>query len=396
MNKLIITNYNNSTLTALYDDKNMVEVSLEDNATSSFVGDVYVGRVENIVPSINAAFVEFSKGIKGYLSMSEADYKPYFINKKNTEKLCLGDLILVQVQKDQIKTKAAVLTTNINLSGNFCVVVSKAADMVMVSDKIKNKERKNYYKNLIMPHAKPEYGIIARTNCENAEDDDIVAEVKKNVALMDEMYGKSLHSTAFTCLYKEKRGYINAVKNVNFETIDQVLTDDKEIYDNIKEYFATDSLIKDKIAFYEDKLLPLAKLYSVDTRIKEALSERVWLKSGGYLVIQVTEAMVVIDVNTGKFSGNNKNTDATFFKINKQAAEEIAHHIRLRNYSGIIIIDFIDMESREYNRELIEELKSLIASDPVKTVYVDMTSLGLVELTRKKVKRPLYEQIYHK
>ena len=148
----------------------------------------------------------------------------------------------------------------------------------------------------------------------------------------------------------------------------------------------------DKLRFYEDKLLPLAKLYSLEKHLEDALSQRVWLKSGGYLIIQPTEALTVIDVNTGKYDGK-KRQEETFLKINMEAAKEIGRQLRVRNLSGIIVIDFISMEDKEKKQELIEYFKEVIRQDPVRTTFVDMTGLDLVEITRKKQHRPLHEQL---
>ena len=175
-------------------------------------------------------------------------------------------------------------------------------------------------------------------------------------------------------------------------TADEILTDDRELFEQMTEYFQENQPEDTaKLRFYEDRLLPMEKLYSLDCHLKEALGERVWLKSGGYLVIQPTEALTVIDVNTGKFDGN-KNQQDTFLKINLEAAREIAREIRLRNLSGIIVVDFINMDAAENRKLLMEEFASWLKRDPIKTTLVDMTALELVEVTRKKLRKPLLDQ----
>jgi ribonuclease G len=395
MNKLIITGYQNQILTALYCDNRLLEASLLEEDASAFVGNIYIGRVENIVPSINAAFVEFTKGVKGYLSLAE-NPKPVFINTKNTKKVCMGDLIIVQVEREPVKTKAAVLTTRLNIPGKYAVVVDDSRGPIMISDKIKNKEKRAHIRSLAEEYASDSFGIVMRTNSENALDEDIRQELSMLIQKRNEILERAAHRTAFTCLHEEESGFIGILKNTHMENLEEILTDDGQIYLQVKDYLTQNGLRQELLKMYTDKLVSLSALYSIDARMKEALCERVWLKSGGYLVMQPTEALIVIDVNTGKYSGNKKDREATFFKINMEAAFEIAHQIRLRNYSGIILIDFIDMDTEEYNRQLIVELKKLIAEDPVKTTYVDMTGLGLIELTRKKVRKPLYEQLKRK
>ena len=172
----------------------------------------------------------------------------------------------------------------------------------------------------------------------------------------------------------------------------EIITDDAELFQELTEYltdFQPDDL--EKLKFYNDNLLPLKKLYSLETSLEHALSRKVWLKSGGYLVVDPTEALVVIDVNTGKYSGK-KNLRDTIRKTNMEAAAEIVKLLRLRNLSGIIIIDFIDMELEEDRKELLSFLTQQAAKDPIKTTVVDITKLNLVEMTRKKVRRPLHEQ----
>ena len=149
------------------------------------------------------------------------------------------------------------------------------------------------------------------------------------------------------------------------------------------------------VRLYNDDMLSLSKLYSVEHRIENALSKHVWLKTGGYLIIEPTEAMTVIDVNTGKFDGNNKDREKTFYKINSEAVMEIARQLKLRNLSGIVIIDFINMEDENNRRELQKQLEKELAKDSVRTAFVDFTKLGLAEVTRKKIKRPLHEVLQH-
>lgn len=394
MNKLIITEFKGHTFTALHDGKTIIEASVEDNE-NSYVGNIYIGRVENVVPSINAAFVEFTKGVKGYLSLNPP-IQPFFINVKNTQKVCMGDLLLVQVERDPVKTKAAVLTTRLNISGKLAVLVDDHKNQVMVSDKIKNKEVRARIRGTAAPFTSDSYGIVMRTNCENVTGEEIAAELQQLVERRQSILEKAVHRKAFACLYEEDRGFLGILKNIRMETLEEIVTDMDVVYERLKGSMAEQEASNISLRKYEDKLLPLYKLYSLEHCLRDALRERVWLKSGGYLIIQPTEALVVIDVNTGKYSGGKMDREATFFKINSEAALEIARQIRLRNYSGIILIDFIDMENAEYNQSLIATLKTAIAKDSVKTTYVDMTALGLVELTRKKIKKPLHEQLYGK
>ncbi len=395
MYKLLFTNYNNKILSAIYEGGRMIEVSLEDKEASSIIGNIYVGRVEKVVASINAAFIEFSKGEKGYYSL-EDNSEHIFLNRKNTDKVCQGDLMLVQVERDAVKTKAPILTGKLNLSGKF-VVLNKNATGINISNKIKDKAVSKSIKAALKPYESEEYGIVARTNCEmlmgddGFDDSELVAEITGLVEEYRRIIELAPMRTAFTLMKGNRSDYLDHVINARVEDLEEIVTDDPDIYNEIKGL--GDLSIIERLKFYQDDLLPLHKLYSVESQLLEALKERVWLKSGGYLVIQPTEALTVIDVNTGKFVAGRGNREAGFLKVNKEAAVEIAKQIRLRNYSGIIIVDFIDMKEPGYNQELLMVLNEAIAGDPVKTTVVDITKLGLVEMTRKKVKRPLYEQV---
>ncbi len=395
MYKLLFTNYNNKILSAIYEGGRMVEVSLEDKEASSIIGNIYVGRVEKVVASINAAFIEFFKGEKGYYSL-EDNKEHIFLNRKNTDKVCQGDLMLVQVERDAVKTKAPILTGKLNLSGKY-VVLNKNATGINISNKIKDKATNKAIKAALKPYESDDYGIVARTNCETLmgeagfDDSELVAEITGLVEEYRRIVELAPTRTAFTLMKGNRPAYLDYVINARVEDLEEIITDDSDIYNEIKGL--GDLSIIERLKFYQDDLLPLHKLYSVETQLSEALKERVWLKSGGYLVIQPTEALTVIDVNTGKFVSGKGNREAGFLKVNKEAAVEIAKQIRLRNYSGIIIVDFIDMKEPGYNQELLSVLNEVIAGDPVKTTVVDITKLGLVEMTRKKVRRPLYEQV---
>ena len=178
-----------------------------------------------------------------------------------------------------------------------------------------------------------------------------------------------------------------------YEELEEILTDDGDIFEELTRYLEESRPEElPKLVLYDDPLLPLQKLYSLETAISHALARKVWLKSGAYLVIEPTEALAVIDVNSGKYAGRKK-IDDTILKINLEAAEEIGRQLRLRNLSGIIIIDFIDMERAKDRECLMDSLRKIVSADPVKTTVVEMTKLNLVELTRKKVRRPFYEQM---
>ncbi len=204
---------------------------------------------------------------------------------------------------------------------------------------------------------------------------------------------ESSSRTCYSCLYKNLPAYITGIRDSYAGKLEEIITDCPDLYDQLKEYLENSQKEDaEKLKLYTDDLLSLGKLYSLENALSKALDKRVWLKSGGYLVIEPTEAMVVIDVNTGKYEGKKK-LEETVLKINLEAAAEIARQLRLRNLSGIIMVDFIDMNQEAHKEALMDALRAAVAKDPVKTVVVEMTRLNLVEITRKKLRRPLYEQV---
>lgn len=386
--KLIITELYDKKMSAYFEEGKVKELKFHDK---SILGNIYIGRVQNVVGNIDAAFIEIQKGLICYYSMKENKH-PIFLNKKNNNKVNIGDLMLVQVSKDDIKTKAPTVTCEINLAGKYAVL-TYGKSHIGISNKIKNEHWKKVFRNLCEPYIIDNIGYIIRTNAGSVPAEIVVEEIQKLKEQFDAIMKKSEYLSAFSCIYTEGESYIAAIRDMYANLSYEIITDKEDIYTNIKEYLTDKEPDRlDTLRMYDDKMLPLIKLYSLEKCVTDALRKNVWLKSGAYLVIEPTEALTVIDVNTGKYSGK-KNSSETYLKINIEAAKEACAQIRLRNISGIIIIDFIDMESESDRHKLMDELKLLVSKDPIKTTVVDMTSLNLVEMTRKKVRKPLYEQI---
>ncbi len=390
MNKLIITRWNGSVITFLQSGRETVQVDIEPEENRPVLGNIYIGKVNHIVKNINAAFVDIGGGQMGYLSMSDAcihfaDQRPY------EGKLRQGDEIIVQVERDAVKTKAPVLTGNLNFTGRYFVLTS-GKKQIGFSTKIIDQAWKQEMKPYLEAKKDVDFGIIVRTNAYKVSKEELESELDQLKDSFKKMLENASHRTCYSLLYSSAPSYLTGLRDSLKSSLEAVITDEPDIYEAIKEYltrYQPEDL--GLLIRYEDKLLPLGKLYRIEKTMEEALGKRVWLKSGGYLVIEPTEALVVIDVNTGKYSGK-KELRETIKKVNLEAAEEIGHQLRLRNLSGIIIIDFIDMEAEEDRRILMERLEGILSKDPVKTTVVEMTKLNLVEVTRKKIRKPLYEQ----
>lgn len=391
VNKLVITNvpeYDNYLISARFENDKIALLDCDDLSNRSMLGNIYIGKVKKIVKNIQAAFIEIEKGKECYYSLVE-NKEPIFTSFKNNNKLCVGDELIVQVAKENIKTKAPVLTSNINLTGKY-VVLTSANKRIGYSNKL-TKEEKSRIGKILEIFKEEDFGMIVRTNAAFAALEQLTEETEELKNRFMTLKEKAKYKTCYSLLYKSSENYLKLIKDSYEGSLDEVVTDNKEIYSLVVNY-SKDLCFDFKVKYYEDKLLPLYKLYNIEGEITAALKERVWLKSGAYLVIQPTEALTVIDVNTGKYSGNKKLSE-TFLKINLEAAKECARQLRLRNISGIVIIDFIDMQSTKDKNELLDKLASYLSRDPVKTTLVDMTKLGLVELTRKKVRKSLKEQL---
>jgi len=391
LNKLIITKWNNSVITLLQSEKEVVQIDIEPEQNHSILGNIYIGKVNNVVKNINAAFVDIGNEQMGYLSLTDAcihfaDQRPY------NGKLRQGDEIVVQVERDAVKTKAPVLTGNLNITGRYFVLTS-GKKHIGFSSKITNQVWKQEMKSYLESVKEDDFGVIVRTNAPGATKDELELELVQLKVSLRKLLESAKHRTCYSMLYSSEPSYLNGLRDSLKASLETVLTDDQVIYEAIKTYL-TQYQPEDLglLTLYKDELLPLGKLYRIEKTMEEALGRRVWLKSGGYLVIEPTEALVVIDVNTGKYSGKKALRD-TIMKVNLEAAEEIGHQIRLRNLSGIIIIDFIDMETEEDRKLLVSRLEEFLSKDPVKTTVVEITKLNLVEITRKKIRKPLYEQI---
>lgn len=391
--KLIITKKGNLVFSLLLDSKDKaIQINLDGGKSESMIGNIYIGRVDNIVKNINAAFVEFAPGKMGYYPL-DTGYDPIFTNpNRKSGPVRKGDKMIVQIAKDGIKTKDPVLTSDINLTGKY-IVLTVGEKGLHFSNKFKNPDKKKEIQKRYASCNYNDIGFIIRTNAMYAAVDDIFEEISFYKDLWDMLQDCGLYNNCLSQIYQSTRSYMANIRDGYENILGEIITDDELIYKELQSYLdryqPNDT---EKLKLYTGNYIPLHTMYNVDRQIAEALQRRVWLKSGGYIIIEPTEALVAIDVNTGKYISEKKAEDE-YLKVNLEAAKEIARQIRLRNLSGIIIVDFINMQSDEAKNTLIEYMKKQLDSDPVKTNLLDMTKLNLVEITRQKIRKPLYELI---
>lgn len=373
--QIVITKVQDKTiLVSMHNDK-LYDVLVENEEnTSGNVGDIFVGKVQNVVDNIHAAFVEFEKNKVGFLPLSECQGKT----------VKAGDEFVVQIKQAAVKTKQPVLTIFPEIAGRFAVVSTKSKTKG-VSKKIIEEEKKKELYKILEDFCEDPYGVILRTSAKTASEEEIRKECTGLLKQMHELMDYSEYKTRFSCLYHEASFYLKYIRSLELSNYERIVTDLPSVYEELHPIYG------DKVELYSDDSYSLDKLLGISTKLLKANEKKVWLKSGGNLVIEPTEALTVIDVNTGKAVDGRRNKETTFYKINCEAAIEAARQIRMRNLSGIIVIDFIDMKEQEHVEELMQLLRMKLSEDKVKTVLVDITKLGLVEITRMKKNPPLRE-----
>lgn len=400
----------------LFQNGKVSEIHCDRDETGLTLGDIYVGRIKNVAKNIGAAFVEIAPGKICHLSLKDIQNPIY--TKKGASKLPQqGDELLVQISKAEIKAKYPSVTTNLTFQGSYLLLTTGNISL-SVSRKLGDGERARLRKllgelresypqkdtgaeGLMAPEtdrsdagqreASAGIGLLARTNAEHASDEELQREYQSLYLRYRQLTAQAPFRSVFSCLWKAPAACLARLSSLYDAADCRIVTDDQKLYQDIQIYLKeSQPHMHDRVELYQDKLLPLSKLYSLEHHLAQALNKKVWLDCGGYLVIEPTEALTVIDVNTGKYE-SGKDQEKSFLKVNLEAAREIARQLRLRNISGIIIVDFINMEKEESVRTLMSALRERLHLDPVPATLVDMTKLSLVEITRQKREKPLWE-----
>ena len=421
--RAVLKEHTEPVLTSFYLEKDKLTEVHPHLEGRSLLGNIYVGKVKHVVKNIDAAFVEIAGGQTCYLPFKEAQ-APVLTNRRWDGRLLAGDEILVQVMRDALKTKEPALTAKISLEGRLAAVVLDGGHGVRYSRQLPG-EAADHFREVLQSVTVPDgMTLVVRTAAGDGwnskpADTALLREAGALLKKAQKLLSVGRSRTVFSMISEERPGWLIELLS-HKQLPDKIVTDEALVYTALEDLYgsgasgiekklpavAADSVEQlgkrtpelpggtkcPEISFYRDSRPNLFALYGLAGKLEEALLKRVWLKSGGYLVIEPTEALTVIDVNTGKYDGS-KNVEETFALINREAAQETARQIRLRNLSGIILIDFINQKDRQAAKELLEGLRSLCKEDPVPVRVVDITALGLVELTRKKVKGTLAEQL---
>ncbi|WP_102142428.1 translation initiation factor IF-2 N-terminal domain-containing protein [Mycobacterium hubeiense] len=386
---------------AVLEDGVVVEHFVTSAAQSSLVGNIYLGIVQNVLPSMEAAFVDIGRGRNGVLYAGEVNWEAAGLggqNRKIEQALKPGDYVVVQVSKDPVGHKGARLTTQVSLAGRYLVYVPGASS-TGISRKLPDTERQRL-KEILREVVPAEAGVIIRTASEGVKEDDIRSDVERLQKRWTEIEAKAAEITekkagAAVALYEEPDVLVKVIRDLFNEDFSSLIVAGDEAWNTINEY--VNSVAPDllpRLSKYEpagNDGPDVFAVHRIDEQLTKAMDRKVWLPSGGTLVIDRTEAMTVIDVNTGKFTGSGGNLEETVTRNNLEAAEEIVRQLRLRDIGGIVVIDFIDMVL-ESNRDLVlRRLTEALARDRTRHQVSEVTSLGLVQLTRKKLGTGLIE-----
>ncbi len=420
--ELIINKDDYETRVALLENGQLTEIFIERKPDFPKHGNIYKGKVMQVLPGIQASFIDIGWEKSAFLyagDFYEIDASDYDFFEPGLEELPPNELdnnnydeinvelpkhkkskkkkkglpnidqllkknqeILVQIAKEPVKTKGARITSHISLPGRFLVYMPTSSS-IGISRKIKSDEEKKRLKNIVLKYRNEGTGFIIRTAAENAAEIDIERDIKFLTALWNNIYSDQLKAKAPKLIFQDISISLKALRDLLNESINKIIVDDKEEYEKIVEFLTIQSPEYTNIVEFYANSLPIFEHFNIEKEISKALNKKIWLKSGGYIVIDHAEALTAIDVNTGKYVGK-KNFEDTILKTNLEAAKEIAYQLRLRNIGGIIVIDFIDMTKGSHKEKVYRALEEALKNDRVKTTINKITELGLVEMTRKR------------
>lgn len=383
MNRILVDETSYGTRIGVVENGTLVELIYEKKNSLPIVGNVYAGKIMNVLPGMQACFVDIGREKNAFLYYG--DDKD---NNGNIVKPKMGSDVIVQVEKAEMGAKGAVLTKRISFAGKFLVVIP-GDDKIGISKKITDSVERKRIKDIIEQLLPENYGIIVRTEGKDKSYEIYEKEIKRLVEKSEGVLSKAEYAKAPSLLYTEINGVEKVLRDLYNENIDEIVVNSSLDYETLIKLCEEKDISPKKIVMYESDV-PMFENYYVASQAKAAFSKHVWLKSGGFIIIEQTEACVVIDVNTGKYTGK-ADLQKTILKTNLEAADEIARQLRLRNLNGMIIVDFIDMRTEENRKILQKHLEEAVAKDRLQTIVVGMTELGLMQITRKKKRQSIQQ-----
>ncbi len=405
MKQTIIINADTyETRIAILEDGDLAELLVERAEQRRHVGDLYKGRVNAVLPGMQSAFVDLGLPKTGFLHASDlaeslsdlddisdleenGDRRRRSQAPKIEDHLKKGQEILVQITKESIGTKGPRVTQQVSLPGRFCVLMP-GVDHVGVSRRIEDRGERQRIKAIISDLKPKGVGLIARTAGEGKEDADFAADVKHLSKMWQKIDRKAASVKAPALVHRELEMTASLIRDLFTDEVEEVVIDDKESFAETQAYLKSVSPeLRDRVKLYKGRE-PIFDEFGIETQIEKTFERKVWLKKGGYICVDHTEALVAIDVNTGRFTGK-KNQEETIFRTNMEAAKEVPRQLRLRDIGGIIVVDFIDMEIEANKRAVLDEIRKELRKDRARTKAFAVSDLGLIEMTRQRERSSL-------
>ncbi|HWL90008.1 MAG TPA: Rne/Rng family ribonuclease [Actinomycetota bacterium] len=384
---MVITEHGDRDQIAVLEENMLVQHYVTRRGAHSMVGNVYLGRIQNVLPGMEAAFVDIGRGRNGVLYAGEVNYSPEDLEggrpPRIEQVLKSGQAVMVQVTKDPMGGKGARLTAQVSLPGRF-LVLAPEQDVSGISRRLSDDARKRL--KAILNNVKPKaHGVIVRTAAEGASEEEITQDLERLIALWEQIQKSAKRAKAPAELYEEPELTVRVVRDLfTDEEFRGLVTDSERVYDKVMEYVrdvAPD--LESKVTLHRGPLSAFEE-HRIVEQIHKALDRKVWLPSGGYLIIEQTEAMTIVDVNTGKAVGKT-NLEETVLTTNLEAAREVARQLRLRDIGGIIVIDFIDLLLEQNKRKVEDTMREALAIDKTRSQVFEIGPLGIMQITRKRV-----------
>ncbi|WP_048600464.1 Rne/Rng family ribonuclease [Rubeoparvulum massiliense] len=395
MKRLLINASGTKLQAALLDQHKLVELWYERSEDEQIIGNIYLGKVTDVLPGMEAAFVDIGLPKHAYLHVKDAiqGLGTHFQEgplPTISQLVRQGEEVLVQVKKEGTEYKGPKITTELALPGKAFVYLPQGG-YVAISRKIEDGEQRGYYKDLLAKHLTEREGVIVRTAAIQATEAELLDELEQLRTLWKEVQAEGTGKKAPVCLYQDQALIQRILRDLSALDLAEIIVDQRGIWKQIEQTLKLEHVHwQGSLQLYQG-VEDLFSTYGVEREISRLLDHLVWLRSGGFLMIDQTEALTVVDVNTGKYTGKST-LEETIYRTNLEAAQEIARQLRLREISGIILIDFIDMQNQQHQTELLQVLERALRQDRTRTEIMGLTRLGLVEMTRKKTIRSMQEE----
>ena len=372
---------------AVIENGKLTDYAVERNDEAHIVNHIYKGVIQNILPAMQAAFVDIGRKKNAFLYLG--DLFPRAATKEEIQQthISVGQSVLVQVVKDEQPMKGAKVTANVSIAGRYAVLMP-TVDYVGVSKKIQDEEERNRLRTIVSA-VKPEgIGMIVRTVAKDVSEEELAADLHYLLRTWESIRARYKTTRKPKLLYREADLLMRMIRDYCTDDVNTVIVDNKDAYERLSSFFSEDEIDRERLILYEGED-PVFDYYHIEDELQNVMSRQVMLPSGGTLIFDHTEALTVIDVNSGKYVGNST-LEETLFHVNREAAVEIARQLRLRDIGGIILVDFIDMPRSDRRDELLRILQRETAADRARVHVFGMTALNLVEITRKKSRQSIH------